>query len=221
MWENENIGELSIGRYAYVYFLRFCWWLKVVHSHVHAILTQCTALIICSITIATKDDDDSEMTRALFPIFLPDLRKSYLTICGESMPCLHDLVFPGLTGLELNFPPTFRFETSLWEDDLHPFISRISELQNLRVSEGMPEAIIQNVLANVPSLTSFIYLEADMLSDRTLTMMANGSLVPRLENLMRSNFPDSIVWHARVAAEQCTFDNYTNFGRYFPSYSNR
>jgi hypothetical protein len=149
-------------------------------SNAHAILRQCHSLISCKISIAAKDSSDS-VFRLLSPTVLPTLRKLQLSIQDEACTFLRDFVFPGLISLELECP--YISIPSSWEMDFCPFISCSSGLQSLEIHQIIQESMVQNVLQEVPMLTSFLLGKGNLLTSGTLAMITNGSLVPRLEHL--------------------------------------
>jgi hypothetical protein len=150
-------------------------------SEAHVILRQCSALVSCNIAIATDDDDNSEMFREPSPTVLPLLRRLQLKIYSKS--CMQDFVFPGLIALEVEFPAiSDPVGASSGEGDFRSFISHLCKLQSLHVS-GMTTTAFLNLLQDVPSVTSITYLGICSLPDETLAMIANGSLLPRLESL--------------------------------------
>jgi hypothetical protein len=149
-------------------------------TEAHVMLRQCTSLVSCKISLLSH----SKSLRQASPTIIPNLRKLQLTLRAPSHPCLQDFFFPGLITLELNqLDGALINGLSLWQNEFCPFISRHHKLQGLEVHWDLPPSIAQNMLQNIPMLNSLALLAPTKLADSILAMIANGSLVPRLDCL--------------------------------------
>jgi hypothetical protein len=147
-------------------------------SDAHMMLRQCSSLVSCEISIASEEDSP-RIVRQSSPTIMPNLRRLRLFIRNYYNPWLQDFGLPGLITLDLD-DIAGRNE----DLDLHPFIRNLPTLENLTVNLFMSPSAAQSLLHYVPMLTSLALPSSTSLAGNTLAMIANGSLVPRLNYLI-------------------------------------
>jgi hypothetical protein len=151
-------------------------------AEAHMMLCQCSSLVSCEISIAT-DGDRSRVVRQSSPTIMPNLGRLRLFLRDDSNPCLQDFGFPGLIALELDSVAGY-YNSISWDEDLHPFIRNLCTLESLVVKPDMTPPMVEKLLQNSPMLTSLALHGSTPLDGGTLVMIANGSLLPRLNHLI-------------------------------------